>query len=358
MRICPGRKDNRKGQVLVISAFSLIILGLLAALTIDVGHMFASQAQIQNAGDAASKAAVFTLLSERHKGSTESAAREAATEEAQAIAALNVSEARCKIAFGHYDPATSQFTSDGTSTPATSVNAQIIRDGQEGSESLGLFFASLAGINDIAMTSTATTRGSNKLIGFEPGGGLRPFAVPKNIIGDWDTGESVSVPVPSQTKNNSENDEENTYEDFMAAGNWGWLNLDGGANGVPELRKWIDEGYDDTFVLDQQDSDGEKCTFVEGTPGLRSTLQSDIDELVGEEIICCIYDDVSGEGANAQFRIVGFIGLKITGTNWGNGNKDGELEAELIGISDNPKAILGGSGGSEESNLYKVQLVE
>ncbi|MFP4176132.1 MAG: pilus assembly protein TadG-related protein [Planctomycetota bacterium] len=338
--------DKRKGQILVIAAVALVVLGLTSALMVDLGFWFKTEADLQNAADAAGRAAIFELMDQRSAGKSEAEARTAAAQEARDIASINHPPARTEVEFGTYAGEPKQFTTVDPPTTATAVSTHVARDSQTGSTPLTPFFASLAGLHRIEAAGNTVCQGANDIIGMRSGSGLRPFGIPEEDVKDWSYGDSITVPVPDQPAHPN-----------SAPGNWGWLDIDGGSKGVPEMKEWIEDGYDEEIVLNTSDEDGTTCTFMEGSPGLRSTLKNSIDQIVGEDVVCFIYDDVSGQGANTKYRIVGFVAMRITDVQWGQGNKESHLKARFLDMSSESSALLG-SGGSEHSNLMRVQLVK
>ena len=116
----------RRGQVLLLAIFALALLCVIAALTVDLGSLFASRAKLQNSADAAAKAALLELWERRASGDDEATARASAEEEAVLIAYQNYSEAGREIVFGMWDG--SQFTPCGTSIPANAAQVRASRD--------------------------------------------------------------------------------------------------------------------------------------------------------------------------------------------------------------------------------------
>jgi hypothetical protein len=97
-----------------------------------------------------------------------------------------------------------------------------------------------------------------------------------------------------------------------ASGNWGLLNLDGGPNGTPELREWIEGGYDEEFGGTDTCEDADiECT--EGTPGFRNSLTGSLEFILGEKIVIPVFDSVSGSGSNAMYHVQGFISVQVCG---------------------------------------------
>ena len=62
---CPvlhRRRNDRRGNVLVMTAFMMICLMALMAFAIDLGYVYVSSAELQRAADSAAIAAAWELI--------------------------------------------------------------------------------------------------------------------------------------------------------------------------------------------------------------------------------------------------------------------------------------------------------
>jgi hypothetical protein len=90
-----------------------------------------------------------------------------------------------------------------------------------------------------------------------------------------------------------------------APGNWGVQDFNGGSNSNNETRSWMANGYDGMVF---------KNTWSPGNTGAFSnSLNSELSDLVDQTFLLPIFDDVSGNGSNAQFHIIDFVGVKLIG---------------------------------------------
>ncbi len=117
-RTCGGRS----GQVLVLFAAVVLVLGAMCVLTIDVGRLFVCKAELQNAVDAAALGGASQLV-----GPISATVRANATSEAKRLAAANaiagasLTLADSDIVFGHYDLDAHQFTPESAGGSVDSV---------------------------------------------------------------------------------------------------------------------------------------------------------------------------------------------------------------------------------------------
>ena len=92
----------RSGQVLVLAAAAVIMIVLMGALAVDVGHIMCTRARLQNAADASCVAGTLELVAQINDSASEAEARAAAEAEAQSIVTSNWWAARCDVRFGTY----------------------------------------------------------------------------------------------------------------------------------------------------------------------------------------------------------------------------------------------------------------
>ena len=331
------RAKGRRGQVIVIAAVMLFVLGGLLALTVDVGQVFVWRARLQNAADAASLAGIHKLVRQRLEGVSEATARVAAASEATLIEQANVSDAGISIQFGKINAAGNFETVDG-STSATAVLATASRDSSAPGGSVRLAFAPLLGINRCPVAGTGVAEVTSSIRGVLTG--LAPFAVPEERLVPPGQ-EMVFYPADGEAY-------DGLGDVTVAPGCWGLLNLDGGALSTTELIEWIENGYNGLFEISE---DG--YIWIDGTSGFRAALQKPMRAKIGETLIMVVYDVVTGTGSNAQFRCVGFmrgtiLEVKLTGK-----NERITCRVEQIGML---HGLVSG-GNNNSPNILKIQLI-
>ncbi len=83
--VFPHRHRSRRGNIILMSAWVLVMAFAFAAFTIDIGYIAVSKAQLQSAIDAATLAGAMELDSNNDQATIEAAVKDAVEE----IAALN-----------------------------------------------------------------------------------------------------------------------------------------------------------------------------------------------------------------------------------------------------------------------------
>lgn len=86
------------------------------------------------------------------------------------------------------------------------------------------------------------------------------------------------------------------------------VNLDGSRGGIGQstLADWIINGFGGYMPTDWYYSD----------PGAKfnpSEVTSALDQRIGSELLFPVYDVVRGQGSGFEYRVVGFVGFKLTG---------------------------------------------
>ncbi|MDA2917490.1 hypothetical protein MYX64_11740, partial [Nitrospinae bacterium AH_259_B05_G02_I21] len=112
-------------------------------------------------------------------------------------------------------------------------------------------FAPVLGIVTADVAAVAVARVERRIIGSGPGN-LLPFGVNQNLVdsdgdGNYDLGFTVDI-----------------YPHPQSPGTFGLLDLDGGDNSTADTIDWVENGYDDVFVIPESAG----YVNVEGDPGI------------------------------------------------------------------------------------------
>jgi len=295
----PGKLKEEKGTILTLVGVSFFFLMSLYALVVDLGHIFVTRAELQNAADSAALASVVELRNGI------SAARQKALDFGQAhvVAGSLIGIAASDILFGHYDLTTNQFQANINPTNAVQVTARRTEGAPSGP--LGLFFARFFNqyFSNVQARSLAVldprvkgVHGKNRLLPYS----AINFVVDQDLDGKYDLGNIINIHPRSD-----------------APGNFGFLDLDGGSNGVPELRQYIENGYDKDFVIPPGGS-----VPVYGSTGIDGySLISSFKAILGEEVFLPVHNWVHYEGSNAIFNVISILAVKVLDVKL-NGNMD------------------------------------
>ena len=146
-RISPGFRFPRRGAIVVLAAFMMIVLVAMVAFTIDFGYIVHARTELQRTADACALAAA------RHLPDTEGGLHAA-----QAVASSNVGMVgpaltAADVEFGYWDQGTATFTaSSGASINA--VRVTVLRTGARGNP-LRLFLGGIFGTEQVDVSAEA-----------------------------------------------------------------------------------------------------------------------------------------------------------------------------------------------------------
>ena len=258
-------KKRENGQAMVLTILFLASLLGMAALVLDVGSWFREKRQLQLTADASALAGA-QVLPGSPSGATSLAISYSQTN-GRPVTANEVA-----------------ITSDYSSNDSITVQAKSVAPG---------FFSKLFGINTVNVGASATARAgfaSQALY-------VAPMVVSKfhPLLG------GSGCPCYRQE----------TTLDFGkmgAPGAFGMLNLIGGNGtvGSSELGDQILKGFDKYLPLGLYRSD----------PGAKfnsSNIQGALDARLGTVLLFPVFDTLSGNGQNAEYNIIGWVGFHLDG---------------------------------------------
>jgi len=332
---------RRSGAVLVLAVPIIIVLVAVATLSVDTGSLVYARARLQNVADAAALAAAQKVLEARSAGMEEEAARIAASAEAHAIAMANWDLARLEVVFGSYSDGS--FTAHDTSTLSTAVRTTAFRDESAPGGQIALYFGPLLGEEAVNVCASAVASMNTGIKSMKHD--LRPFSVPLPSVQEAEIGGTFTFVL-------SHNEWEPLGDDdYLAPGNFGFLDLSGGVPSANEMASWMLDGYPGELVIDPE------VGFIDisGTTGVRSSLKDELTTLIGKPIFVCVHDQVTGAGTNANFRVVRFAGVTIQEVNLTGSPKYVRMQLDRLAFV---PVGQGDTGGAMEDNLCRIQLVQ
>jgi Putative Flp pilus-assembly TadE/G-like len=302
------RVRQERGQALVMSVISLVVVLGMAALVLDVGAWFHQKRQLQATADASALAGAQKLPVDPGGAS------------AQALAYANKNG-------GGVAAADIAVTSGPWTNDTISVKAQ--KDG------VG-FFSRIAGVLSVNIGAKAAAR----------------------------------VYVPAQAKGVAPIVVKNTHPLLKGAGcpcfnspttlplakdgspgSFDLINLDNshGGTGQSILADWIIHGYNDYLPLGQYYTDT-------GAKFNASEVQAALTQRIGTVLMFPVYDIIAGSGAGAQYHVIGWAGFYLTGfTVHGSSGTISGYFTEYIAQGLMP---TGGGGNPPWFGVVSVQLIK
>jgi hypothetical protein len=307
-------KRTQSGQAFVLTVLFLTALMGMAALVIDLGSWFRQHRQLQATADAAALAGAQELPLSTSLASTY--ANNYANTNTQGLTAVKVT-----------------FSSGIETDDTIHVHVQKPAPG---------FFSKVFGIDSVAEGAKASARAG----GMQAAKYVAPIVVKHTHPGLNACGGPCLGP-----------SNETTLElgPTGAPGAFSLLNLDQSGQGTAsasELSAWIKNGYQDYLPLGGYYS----------SPGVKFN-SNQIQEALGERMnsenpvmLFPVYDTLTGQGANAEYHIIGWAAFHILGFE-ARGN-DGSIRGYFTEIIWEGLQATTSGGGGPSFGARTVQLVE
>ncbi len=259
-----ARAKNQRGQATVLSLVFLTVLLGMAALVLDVGSWYRADRDTQSTADAAALAGAQALPDSTSQAST--LASQYASKNGGGLQTVTFSSS-----YGPNDTINVQIKK-----PATGV------------------FTKLFGVDSVNVGSKASARtaliASAKYVAPIVVKNTHPKLLGTPGCPCFDSGNLTTIPL---AKNG-------------APGAFDLLNLDGSRGGTSPgtLASWMLNGYDGYLDIGQYYSD----------PGAKfnsSQMQDALTKRIGTVLLFPVYDNIIGNGANAQYHVIGWVGFHL-----------------------------------------------
>ena len=351
-----GRKFRRlrKGNVLVMAAFMMVLMIAFVAFAVDVGYLYTCKNELQRTADSAAIAAAWELMNE--DGPTGyanfSLMSANAHETAEQFAALNpVGTDVPSLGDGDVEVGYMVDPSDpnGVLLPAVgpiapnAVRVRVQRTELQNGE-VPLFFARVLGYDSAAAEAEATAALLSNISGFKaPSDGtnleMLPFALDQetwnDLMAGGGTDEFKYDPATKTIVPGSDGIREvNLYpQGTGASGNRGTVDVGGEDNSTNDIKRQIEHGVSPEDFEDLYDSgrtlelneNGELA--LNGDTGISAAVKDPLVTIKGKPKIIPIFSSVVGPGNNAEYTIVGFVGVRV-------------LDVKLTGSMTSKKVII------------------
>jgi len=349
-RIFPrrGRRTKRRAAILLVGAMFTVSGCLLCGLTVDVGNIYVSKAELQRCSDAAALASVAMMLDPHDlNGQPNPAlvaygARTAACEYVTQNPVRSVTMTLPRndgnaesgdLVLGRYNSTTGDFNPHSTKYNSAYVFTR--RDSVQNGP-IPLYFGGVIGMSSINAHGEAAAFIETDIKGFRVASGsnvncqMMPFSLQIDM---WINRASAGIddythdPIANTVSNGGDGVYEiNLYPGDVEPGNFGTIDLGSPNNKTPDLSRQIRYGlnaYDLSFFPNNTIQLGEGGILtLNGDTGISATIQTDLQAIRGQSRVLPLHATVRGNGNNAMFDIVAFVGVTI-------------LDADLSGAMSN-----------------------
>ena len=340
MRMIQRRRDSRRrGVAAVFVVVCLVTLMGFAALTVDVGALYNTRNELQRSADAAALAGALSLMKQDRVmgGSTLTGIiNDAHTEASDYVSANKIGKTTITansgdIKIGYLADPTSSTESLDFSTPSryNAVSVLVRRD-ETANGPIDLMFAWIFGHKTTKVTASGTAALMDGITGWKVTGetgnaGLLPLALRKQswldyLGGTLGSGDNYSYDEATGAVTPGPDGiiELNLYPGSgsgqLPPGNFGTVDIGSPGNSTADLSRQIREGVneDDLSYFGGELKLGSDGTLIlNGDTGLSAGIKDDLTSIIGMPRAIPIFTTVSGPGNNANFTVVGFVGIRI-----------------------------------------------
>ena len=381
-------RRSRRGVILPLTACLLVFLVMLVAFAIDIGYIQVAKVQLQQSADAAAMAAAAELIDDEALSGAGGLTDEIVSARTRAVqyAALNKvcqsapavdlnsgNDSSGEIVVGYLsnpsNPASTMNFTDPNSFNAVQVLVQrtTARNGE-----IGLFFARVFGSNTQGVQASATAAILRNISGFNAPSdgstiGMLPFALDLETWNDMLAGGGTDSwnwnPTTKQiTSGNDSIREVNLYPQGTGSpGNRGTVDIGGANNSTADIARQIVYGVSPADLA--QMPGGHVALGADGTldltgdTGISAGVKDELASIKGQPRVIPIFSQVNGNGNNAEYTIVAFVGVRI-------------LDVKLTGSMSSKRVIvqpaivqmqgaIAGTGTQTSFNVYSpVWLVQ
>jgi hypothetical protein len=319
------RKNNERGQSMVLTVVFMVVLLGFAALVIDVGSWYRAHRSAQATADASALAGAAVL-----------------PDTAAASALANQYATKNGGSPGTGGP---QITFTQSGYEMDTIKVKVTRPSPG-------FFARVFGSKfmNVTVSGSATARAYN-VQGIR--NGIAPITVNyKHPLLNCTRGQNPTCNPTFGTPTQLTLEDIHTSGGKDAAGSFGLINLNGqGAQnvGAGTLADWLLNGYQD------HDLQIGKYDAATGADFNNSQFTSALNQQIGHELLFPVYRLLKGPGSNALYDIIGWVGFVIDSysTNGSTGVINGHFTRYT---TDGVPAESGNGGGAPGLGVHKVEL--
>jgi Flp pilus assembly protein TadG len=334
--------QQRRGVIAVLSIFLMAFMVGMVAFAVDLGGMLVARTQLQQSADSAALAAASELVDNNALTGSPNLSTEIASARSKAVqyAAANLV---VKVS-PTIDPNASNSTSgdvvigylanpsDRTQSMsftnmniANAVQVRVRRSTASNGE-VPLFFGRIFGITSRAMEATATAAILTNFGGLKaPSDGsnlsMLPFALQvdswNNLLAGHGNDRWSWDPTNQRLSHGSDGIlEVNLYPDSTnSPGNVGTVDIGASSNSTSDIARQILSGISPSDLAalpgGQLTPDASGNLTLNGDTGISADVQKNLWDIRGQTRIIPLYSTVVNPGNNAQYTIVGFVGIRI-----------------------------------------------
>jgi hypothetical protein len=332
-----ARRTKRRAAILMIGCMFTVSGCLLCGLTVDVGNICVSKAELQRCSDAAALASSAVMLDKHDLNGQPNPSLVASTARTAACDYVGLNPCRSvpmtlprndgnsetgDLILGRYNAKTGEF--DTSSSKYNSAYVFVRRDTVTNGP-VPLYFGGLIGLPAINANGEAAAYIETDISGFGVESGsnsickLLPFSLQIDLWQDRASqrcDDYTHDPVNQTVSAGPDGIYEiNLYPSELGPGNFGTIDIGNPNNATPDLSRQIlygpnanDFSYFPNSTI-QLDENG--ILTLNGDTGISAAIKDELNDIIGQPRILPLHATMRGNGNNAYFDIVAFVGITI-----------------------------------------------
>ncbi len=380
LRSIRDRVPQRRGATLVLSVILMFVLFSFVAFSVDIGYLAQSRAEIQRTADASAMAGCWELYAGLQRGDdieySQPAARQAAADLAllnpvcRSGPSLDSSALSQDVQIGYFGDPRNATISNDSSQPFLGVHVKVSRTANKNGE-IPFFFGRIFGDQGIPMKTTATAVMAQRISGFSlpPNSAeaidLLPFAL------DLQTWQSLTAGAVQDNYAYDATDgtvslgqdgigEINLYPQGTGSpGNRGTVDIGGANNSTNDIARQIVHGISAQDLADLGKPlkvSSDVLLTLNGDTGISAGVKDELTSIIGQTRCIPIFSSVSGNGNNATYTIVSWVGVRIL-----NVKLTGKMSGKQLIVQPAPiiarHAIINGSSEGSSDFVFSPVIL-
>ncbi|MCA9129563.1 MAG: hypothetical protein KDB22_20895 [Planctomycetales bacterium] len=322
--------SRRRGAALILAVALMFVLFSVLAFSIDTGYLSQARAEIRRTADAAAMAGCWELYSQMDQGVEGDESYQSVRSAASAMAGMNPvcrvnptvddSETTQEIAIGFLGDLSGTISTDD-SLPYYAVQVDIHKtpdhDGQ-----VPYFFGRIFGDTGRSMDSSATAVFARRISGFKTPDeystlDVLPFALDvdtwNNMMDGTTMDDDFSYESGGVVSGSDGIYEVNLYPQGTGSpGNRGTVDIGGANNSTNDIARQIVDGISKGDLEDLgKPLSLEGGLTLNGDTGISAGVKDELASIIGQKRIIPLFSSVSGNGNNANYTIVRWVGVRI-----------------------------------------------
>lgn len=321
--------STRRGAVIPLLAALMIPLLGMVAFSIDYGFLAFIRSELQRTVDAAVLAAAQDLIPDPNGAQDFAAVRSSIRDYVNTNLAKSTAMTGSSFTVRDEDIVIGRYDEDTIYSGRVTLHENGIRDAvrvtlrrdAQANGPVEMFFSKVLGINGVSVQATATAvlrRGTAPKVGAD----VLPYAIPMTT---WD-----AIPDGGEFSIYSGSHIQDAYGTRLP-GNWGTVDIGYEDNSTADLSNQILNGLrqrdlDELIANGRVEAGAEGISspvWFDAETGLSVGQKHAVQAIHGQTRIIPLYDSINGDpwttngsGDNAQFHIIGWGVVQVTGSNW------------------------------------------